>query len=133
MADLAHGQKTGLFFDQRPNHAFGAYFAKGARVLNLFPYFGGSGLAALAGGGSSTLTVDASQAALEPAWQGATLMGLEKQFSIRNGDAFEVMAALVESGREIDVVICDPPAFAASKKTLHTERVYDRLVEWQWH
>ena len=36
MADLANGQKTGLFFDQRPNHAFGARLAKGARVLDVF-------------------------------------------------------------------------------------------------
>ena len=60
MVDLAHGQKTGLFFDQRPNHAFGSVLAKGARVLDLFSYVGGFGLAALAGGASSTLVVDAS-------------------------------------------------------------------------
>ena len=36
MADLAGGQKTGLFFDQRPNHAFAAGLSKGARVLDVF-------------------------------------------------------------------------------------------------
>ena len=129
MADLAHGQKTGLFFDQRPNHAFGARLAKGARVLDVFSHVGGFGLAALAGGASSALAVDSSQAALELARQGATLMGLEKQFSIRKGDAFDVMAALMEEGAEFDIVICDPPAFATSKKALDAGlRAYEKLA-----
>ncbi len=129
MADLAHGQKTGLFFDQRPNHAFGARLAKGAQVFDLFSHVGGFGLAALAGGASSKLAVDASQAALELARQGATLTGLEKQFSIRHGDAFEVMTALKEKGAEFDVVFCDPPAFATSKKALNAcLRAYEKLA-----
>ena len=55
-------------------------------------------------------------------------MGLEKQFSIRNGDAFEVMAAFMESDTQFDVLIFDPPAFAASKKALDAERAYDKLA-----
>ena len=129
MADLAHGQKTGLFFDQRPNHAFGARLAKGARVLDVFSHVGGFGLAALAGGASSALAVDASQSALELAWQAATLMGLEKQFSIRKGDAFDVMATLMDEGAEFDVVICDPPAFVTSKRALDAGlRAYEKLA-----
>ena len=129
MADLAHGQKTGLFFDQRPNHAFGARLAKGASVLDVFSHVGGFGLAALAGGASSALAVDTSQAALELAWQGAKLMGLEKQFSIRKGDAFDVMATLMDEGAEFDVVICDPPAFVTSKKPLDAgRRAYEKLA-----
>ena len=129
MADLADGQKTGLFFDQRLNHAFGARLAKGGRMLDIFSHVGGFGLAALASGASSALAVDASEAALELARQGANLMGLEKQFSIRKGDAFEVMAALIEECAEFDVVICDPPAFAASKKVLDSGlRAYEKLA-----
>ena len=51
MADLTGGQKTGLFYDQRPNHAFAARLARGARVLDVFSHVGGFALAALAGGG----------------------------------------------------------------------------------
>ncbi|NDD33100.1 MAG: RlmI/RlmK family 23S rRNA methyltransferase, partial [Rhodobacteraceae bacterium] len=40
MADLAGGQKTGLFFDQRPNHAFAAGLSNGARVLDVFSHVG---------------------------------------------------------------------------------------------
>ena len=46
LADLIGGQKTGLFFDQRPNHAFAAGLARGARVLDLFAHVGGFALAA---------------------------------------------------------------------------------------
>lgn len=53
MADLKGGQKTGLFYDQRPNHAFAARLARGARVLDVFTHVGGFALAALAGGGGS--------------------------------------------------------------------------------
>jgi 23S rRNA (cytosine1962-C5)-methyltransferase len=45
MADLTGGQKTGLFYDQRPNHAFAASLAKGARVLDVFAHVGGFALA----------------------------------------------------------------------------------------
>ena len=50
LADLTGGQKTGLFYDQRPNHAFAQRLARGGRVLDVFSHVGGFGLAALAGG-----------------------------------------------------------------------------------
>src|SRR6056297_3130034 len=71
MADVMGGQKTGLFFDQRPNHAMAASLARGARVLDVFAHVGGFGLAALAGGAASALAVDGSQPALDLAAQGA--------------------------------------------------------------
>ena len=129
MADLSHGQKTGLFFDQRQNHAFGARLAKGARVLDVFSHVGGFGLAALAAGAKSALAVDGSEAALELARQGAKAMGIESQFQSRKGDAFDVMAALIEANSQYDVVICDPPAFATSKKALDAGlRAYEKLA-----
>ena len=48
MADLTGGQKTGLFFDQRPNHALVQRLSKGANVLDVFSHVGGFSLAALA-------------------------------------------------------------------------------------
>ena len=54
MADLTGGQKTGLFYDQRPNHAFAAKLVHpGAQVLDVFSHVGGFGLAMLAGGASA--------------------------------------------------------------------------------
>ncbi len=129
MADLVGGQKTGLFFDQRPNHAFAATLSRGARVLDVFSHVGGFSLAALAGGATHAMAVDGSQAALDLATEGATQMGLGDRFATRKGDAFEVLAQLTEEGASFDVVICDPPAFAPSRKALEAGlRAYERVA-----
>ncbi len=118
MADLLGGQKTGLFFDQRPNHAFLQRLSRGARVLDVFSHVGGFSLAALAGGASSAVAIDSSAPALALARQGAQEMGLAERFETRKGDAFAVLEALAEEGKEFDVVVCDPPAFAPNKTAL---------------
>ena len=129
LADLIGGQKTGLFFDQRPNHAFAAGLAKGARVLDMFAHVGGFALAALAGGAASALAVDASAGALDLAAQGAAISGFADRFTTRKGDAFEVMEALAAEGQRFDLVICDPPAFAPAKPALEAGlRAYERLA-----
>ena len=129
MADLMGGQKTGLFYDQRDNHAFTAGLAQDARVLDVFSHVGGFALAALAGGAESALAVDGSEPALELARAGAEASGLGARFEIRRGDAFEVLEALGVEGAEFDVVICDPPAFAPSKKALTPGlRAYERVA-----
>jgi 23S rRNA (cytosine1962-C5)-methyltransferase len=129
MADVLGGQKTGIFFDQRPNHAFAARLAQGAAVLDVFSHVGGFALAALAGGASSALAVDASAAALSLAGQGAAASGFAERFSTRQGDAFEVLEALGTDGARFDLVICDPPAFAPAKPALEAGlRAYERLA-----
>jgi 23S rRNA (cytosine1962-C5)-methyltransferase len=129
MADLMGGQKTGLFYDQRPNHAFAARLSKGARVLDMFAHVGGFGLAALAGGADSALAVDASAAALTLAGQGAEAMGVADRFATRQGDAFDVLEALGAEGAQFDVVVCDPPAFAPAKPALEAGlRAYERIA-----
>ncbi len=129
LADVMGGQKTGLFYDQRPNHAFVAGMAGEAAVLDIFAHVGGFGLAALAGGAASALAVDASESALELAAQGAAAMGASGRFSTRKGDAFAVMEALVAEGRRFDIVIADPPAFAPAKSALTAGlRAYERVA-----
>lgn len=129
MADLLGGQKTGLFYDQRPNHAFAASLSRGARVLDVFAHVGGFGLAALAAGAESALAVDASAAALDLASRGADASGYGARFATRQGDAFEVMEALAAEGAQFDVVICDPPAFAPAKPALEAGlRAYERVA-----
>lgn len=129
MADLMGGQKTGLFFDQRENHAFAGRLARGARVLDVFSHVGGFALAALAGGAETALAVDASAAALDLAGQGARASGFADRFTTRQGDAFEVLEALGEEGARFDLVICDPPAFAPAKPALEAGlRAYERIA-----
>ncbi|EDZ40756.1 MAG: class I SAM-dependent rRNA methyltransferase [Planktotalea sp.] len=129
-ADLTGGQKTGLFYDQRPNHAFAARLSEGADVLDVFSHVGGFGLAALAGGAKSALCVDGSAPALALAELGAKDAGFGDTMSTRKGDAFDVLEALGKDGAQYDVVICDPPAFAPGKAKLEVGlRAYERLAK----
>ena len=130
MADLTGGQKTGLFYDQRPNHAFAARLvAPGARVLDVFSHVGGFALAMLGAGAGAALAVDGSAPALELATAGAAAGGMADRFATRQGDAFDVLTALGQEGAQFDVVICDPPAFAPSKQALEAGlRAYERVA-----
>lgn len=129
MADVTGGQKTGLFYDQRPNHAFAARLAKDARVLDVFTHVGGFALACLAGGASSALAVDASSPALVLAEAGARASGVADRFAVRQGDAFAVLESLATEGERFDMVICDPPAFAPAKPALEAGlRAYERIA-----
>jgi len=127
LADLAGGQKTGLYYDQRPNHAFARALAQGARVLDVFCHVGGFGLAALAGGATEVLAVDSSVPALTLAGEGAALMGQQAQYRTEKADAFAALAGL--AGERFDMVICDPPAFAPAKSAIAAGlRAYERLA-----
>lgn len=129
LADLTGGQKTGIFYDQRPNHAFAARLARGARVLDVFSHVGGFGLAALAAGAVSALAVDGSAPALALAAEGAAASGHADRFTTRQGDAFSVMEALAADGARFDLVICDPPAFAPARPALEAGlRAYERVA-----
>jgi 23S rRNA (cytosine1962-C5)-methyltransferase len=129
MADLLGGQKTGLFYDQRPNHAFAAALARGARVVDVFSHVGGFALAALAAGATEALAVDGSAPALALAEAGAAAGGTAARFSTRQGDAFAVLEDLGREGQRFDLVICDPPAFAPSKPALEAGlRAYERVA-----
>ena len=129
MADVNTGQKTGLFYDQRPNHAFAAGLSKDAKVLDVFSHVGGFGLAAIAGGAASALAVDGSSQALSLATKGAEAMGVCNKFKTRQGDAFEILSSLNEEDARFDVVVCDPPAFAPNKPALEAGlRAYERVA-----
>ena len=129
MADVMGGQKTGLFYDQRDNHAFAARLAKGARVLDVFSHVGGFALACLAAGAESAVAVDGSEPALALAQEGAAAMGMSDRLTTRKGDAFAEMEALAAEGALFDLVICDPPAFAPARQALEQGlRAYERVA-----
>ncbi|MDB4099796.1 class I SAM-dependent rRNA methyltransferase [Amylibacter sp.] len=130
MADISGGQKTGLFFDQRENHAFVAKLAKGGSLVDIFSHVGGFSLAALAAGATTATAVDSSQPALDLATKGAEISGFSKSFSVQKGDAFEVMSQLFNEEKRYQVVVCDPPAFAPSKPTLERGlRAYEKAAK----
>ena len=125
------GQKTGLFFDQRPNHAFAQRLVDGGSVLDVFSHVGGFGLAALAAGAGRATCVDGSALALELARGGADAMGAADRLQRPcSPDAFKALEAMAEQDRTFDVVVCDPPAFAPSKPALEKGlRAYERVAK----
>jgi 23S rRNA (cytosine1962-C5)-methyltransferase len=122
------GQKTGWFFDQRPNRDRVAGLAAGARVLDLFCHTGAFGLRCAAAGAASVTLVDSSAPALSMAEEAAALNGLARA-AVRRTDVFEALAALAAEGAQFDIVVCDPPAFAKSRKDAAAGlRAYGRLA-----
>ncbi|MDX1595156.1 MAG: class I SAM-dependent rRNA methyltransferase [Gammaproteobacteria bacterium] len=112
------GQKTGWFFDQRPNRDRLARYVQGGRVLDLFSYVGAWGLRAAAAGAREVLCVDGSAPALERLAANAAANGLAERVTARRGDAFEVLRALREAGERFDAVVVDPPALVKKRKDL---------------
>jgi 23S rRNA (cytosine1962-C5)-methyltransferase len=110
------GQKTGWFYDHRPNRAMVQNLAKGARVLDMFSYIGGWGIQAAQAGAAEVLCVDSSQPALDSLVNNAALNGVSDRVGATRGKAIDVMKALVADGETFDMVILDPPAFIRKRK-----------------
>jgi 23S rRNA (cytosine1962-C5)-methyltransferase len=127
--DPLGGQKTGFFFDQRPNRDRVAGLAAGARVLDVFCHLGAFGLRCARAGATAVTLVDASAPALAAATEAAAANGLADRVAVRRGDAFDVMAELAGEGARFDIVVVDPPAFARSKKDQAAGlRAYGRMT-----
>jgi 23S rRNA (cytosine1962-C5)-methyltransferase len=125
--DPLGGQKTGWFFDQRPNRDRVAALADGARVLDVFSHVGAFGLRCAAAGAREVTLVDSSAPALVQAEQAAALNDFAPRIRIRRDDAFEALAAL--AGEKFDIVVCDPPAFAPARKDAAAGlRAYGRMA-----
>lgn len=114
--DPLGGQKTGWFFDHRDNRAFVARLAVGARVLDLYAHTGGFGVQCAVAGAAQVDLVDRAAAALQIAGRAAELSRVADRVSTRKADAFAALEHLIKTGETYDVVICDPPAFAKSRK-----------------
>jgi 23S rRNA (cytosine1962-C5)-methyltransferase len=127
--DPMEGQKTGFFLDQRPTRDRVAALAPGARVLDVFCHTGAFGLRAAAAGAVAVKLIDSSAPALDLARSAAERNGLSDRITIQRGDAFDTMAALASAGERYDIVICDPPAFAKSRKDAEAGlRAYNRMT-----
>jgi 23S rRNA (cytosine1962-C5)-methyltransferase len=109
--DVAHGQKTGFYLDQRANRDRVRALAAGREALNCFCYTGGFTLNALAGGAHSVLSIDSSAAALELARENARRNGLDAGEWL-DDDVFVALRRLRDGGRGFDLIVLDPPKFA---------------------
>lgn len=126
--DIAGGQKTGFFLDQRENRWLLGSYAEGKKILNTFCYTGGFSVYGLLGGGAQVQSVDLSGSAIT----------LTEDNAARNGDfgdkhqayAADVMEWLKEHAgdQDYDIIVVDPPAFAKNKHKRHKAvQAYKRL------
>jgi 23S rRNA (cytosine1962-C5)-methyltransferase len=113
--DVHGGQKTGLFLDQRENHAAGAGYARG-RLLDAFSYHGGFALA-LAASCSSVEALDVSADAVATITSNAVKNRLP-QVQAREANAFDELRRLEKGGARYETVVLDPPAFAKNKASV---------------
>jgi 23S rRNA (cytosine1962-C5)-methyltransferase len=116
--DVAHGQKTGFFLDQRENRAALRGLVEGGRVLDAFCYTGAFSLHAAAYGAREVLGIDFSAEAVALAEANARLNGLAGRCSFRTANAFDELRNLERAGEKFDLAILDPPAFTRSKENL---------------
>ena len=111
--DVARGQKTGFYLDQRANRDRVRALAAGGDVLDCFCYTGGFTLNALAGGARSVLSVDSSGAALALARENARRNGFAgARADWLDADVFTALRGLRDAGRRFDLIVLDPPKFA---------------------
>jgi len=120
--DMAGGQKTGWFLDQRANRTAAARFARGVPVLDAFCNAGGFGLACAAAGAASVLAIDSSAEAIRAARANAERNGLAERFRFEEGNAFDLLRGLERSGERFGLVVLDPPAFAKNRASIEGAR-----------
>jgi 23S rRNA (cytosine1962-C5)-methyltransferase len=113
--DVHGGQKTGLFLDQRENHAAAAGYARG-RLLDAFSYHGGFALA-LAASCSSVEALDVSADAVATIASNAVKNRLP-HVQAREANAFDELRRLEKAGARYETVVLDPPAFAKNKASV---------------
>ncbi len=117
--DLLHGQKTGMFVDQREARLLVRKISNDCRVLNLYAYTGGFSVAAGLGGARSVETVDIAPAALELAKLSWLDNGLEPSLHrCTKADVAAHLAELARARSRFDLVIADPPSFAPREKNV---------------
>lgn len=112
------GQKTGAFLDQRENYAAAAQYGRG-EALDVCTYQGGFALH-LARACEHVTALDISREALEVAEQNEKLNSdqLRNEIEWYEANAFDLLRDYADAGRQYDMIVLDPPAFAKSKKNL---------------
>ena len=116
--DVAEGQKTGFFLDQKYNRLAIQKLCRDGRVLDCFTHTGAFALNAGIAGAADVTGVDASETAIAMADHNGQLNGLSDRVHFKCGDVFELLPELERKGEKYDVVILDPPAFTKSKNSV---------------
>lgn len=117
-ADLLHGQKTGHFLDQQENRGRIRPYCQGKTVLDLCCHTGGFSIHSALYGAAAVEAVDTSAEALSMLMENARLNGVEDRITTIQANVFDLVKAESQQGKRYGLVICDPPAFAKSRKAL---------------
>jgi 23S rRNA (cytosine1962-C5)-methyltransferase len=112
-----HGQKTGLFVDQRENRRRFGEFSAGRNVLDVFSYSGGFSLHAARGGAHSLTLIESSEEALKLAEKNLESNGV-KDADLINAEWTEGFKHLREQGRQFELIVLDPPKFARARENV---------------
>lgn len=118
VVDVAEGQKTGYFLDQKENRAALKPFVKAAKVLDCFSHTGSFALHAGGYGAASVLGLDISEHAVETAAANARLNGLESMCRFESANVFDRLREYHDCGERFDTIILDPPAFTKSRSSV---------------
>ena len=117
-ADLLHGQKTGIFLDQRDNYRAAARYARGGKALDCFTSTGGFALH-VAGKCESVEAADSSGPALVTARANAAANGIAN-IDFKEADIFQLLSNYASARRHFSMVVLDPPAFAKSRRNVES-------------
>ena len=116
--DIANGQKTGYFLDQKDNRRLAATFCHGKKVLDTFTHTGAFGLNAFKAGAKEVVSVDISPEAVEMVNRNIHDNHADKVCTAVCADVFDLLKEYEKEGRKFDVIILDPPAFTKSAKAI---------------
>ena len=116
--DIENGQKTGHFLDQQENRGRLKPYCSGRAVLDLCCHTGGFGIHAALYGAKSVEAVDVSEDALALVRRNAALNGVQDIVTTTCANVFDLARQYVREGRQYGLVVCDPPAFAKSRRAL---------------
>jgi len=127
--NIAEGQKSGFYCDQRDNRRILANYTKGKKVLDCFSYSGGFSLNSLANDAKSITSVDSSALAIDTLKQNVELNNFDAtKVTTIQSDVNKQLRAFKETGELFDVIILDPPKYAPSRSALdRAARAYKDL------
>ena len=127
--NIAEGQKSGFYCDQRDNRKWVADHVKGKKVLDCFSYSGGFSLNAMAKGAKEVISVDSSALALDTLKRNMELNNFNNiPHRLIQSDVNKQLRAFREVNEKFDVIILDPPKYAPSRSALtKASRAYKDL------
>ena len=126
VVNVAEGQKTGFFLDQRDNRKLLSTLSKDKHILNCFAYTGGFSVYALAGGAAHVTSVDISSVAMDLCADNIKLNGTTLSYENITADVMTYLKDIANN--QYDIIVVDPPAFAKNISKKHNAvQAYKRL------